>query len=1000
MSRRFPSKVLRLVVLSALMIGVKPYIGQAQVTTNITENGLGTSVSPKSPGGVVTITGGTRPANGTNLFHSFGLFNVGAGDTANFSNNTALATTNILSRVTGGSPSNIFGTIQTTGFGAANLFLINPAGVVFGPNASLDIGRTVGTPGSFHASTADYLRLGTPGAANSGMFSANPLVADILTTAPVTAFGFLKANPAAIAVQGSMLQVGAGTAISVIGGTRTFLTEEGNTVLPGVTMTDGTLSAPSGQINLISVASPGEILIPTMEAAPNINGESFTARGSIQLSAGATVDASGDPGGTVLIRGGQLVLENSTIAASTTGVTNGRTLAVDIEVTGDLAITKNGGGAAIIARSQGQGDAGEIRISANHVTAHFELEFDFESVSPFINALVDSHGTGSGKAGSVTIAGTKIDVQGSFLGTDQFIDSSNSADGRAGDIAITGDQVNLINANINGGGGNPVADIGTGRGANIVISAKDLTFDRGLVSSVAGQGGDITINAGSLSMIVNLVSSVGADRGGNVDINAASMVMDGASILTGTFGPGPGGDVIVSVNTVDLLQGSQIASETFADGPAGQVKVTGTERVSISGPRLGAPSGFFTSSFSTGNAGPITVITPTLEVINGGRINSGTIGDGRGGDVTIVADRVMIAGTQPFIAPDFQFSVFSISDATSSAIFTSTVGGNPGNIGSACVVRCGDAGNVMLSTGVLTLADGARINSGTQNQGKGGNITINASESINLSGVAADIRTGISSTSQDTSLGGGDGGNIFLHGVDVRLSNGSNISAESSGTGNAGDISAQADNSFISHNSTITTSTTHSDGGNIMIKGGSLVQLVNTDITTNVQGGAGSGGNINIDPPTVILNHSKIIASAIGGNGGNINIVAGVFLTSPDSVIDASSTFGISGRIAIESPITSLSSTLAPLPQGFLQVAGLLRARCAARLQQGQSSSFVVAGRDRVPLEPGNLLPTPIFVERVGSTRFAESVKPSELHIGRVFGEQSLTLASLNGRCA
>src|SRR5207245_11061923 len=159
-------------------------------------------------GNVFNITNGTRPGNGPNLFHSFGLFSVGMGDIANFSINTGLLTSNILSRVTGGNPSSIFGTIQTTGFGNANLFLINPAGVLFGPTASLKVG------GSFHVSTADYLRL-TDGV----RFNALPGPQDaLLSTSPVAAFGLLNPNPPPVSVQGSALAVPAGQPLSLIGG--------------------------------------------------------------------------------------------------------------------------------------------------------------------------------------------------------------------------------------------------------------------------------------------------------------------------------------------------------------------------------------------------------------------------------------------------------------------------------------------------------------------------------------------------------------------------------------------------------------------------------------------------------------------------------------------------------------------------------------------------------------------------------------------------------------
>ncbi|MGH8594366.1 MAG: filamentous hemagglutinin N-terminal domain-containing protein [Gammaproteobacteria bacterium] len=119
------------------------------------------------------------------MFHSFGQFSVGTGDIANFTNETALATENILSRVTGGSPSEIFGTLQTTGFPGADLYLLNPSGVLFGPTASLNV------EGGFHLSTADFIRL-SDGVRFDAMSSPNDA---LLTTAPPEAFGFLGENP-------------------------------------------------------------------------------------------------------------------------------------------------------------------------------------------------------------------------------------------------------------------------------------------------------------------------------------------------------------------------------------------------------------------------------------------------------------------------------------------------------------------------------------------------------------------------------------------------------------------------------------------------------------------------------------------------------------------------------------------------------------------------------------------------------------------------------------
>src|SRR5437867_11900191 len=176
-----------------LMVTVAAY---AQVAPGpITSSGLNTQVGApiNIPGGKVQydITGGTRPGNGQNLFHSFGEFGVPNNNIANFLNDSARATSNILGRVTGGNPSNIFGTIQTTGFGNANLFLMNPAGILFGPNASLNVG------GSVNFTTANYIRLFD--GANSASFNSNPandgLANGVLSAAPLVNFGFL--TPAA-----------------------------------------------------------------------------------------------------------------------------------------------------------------------------------------------------------------------------------------------------------------------------------------------------------------------------------------------------------------------------------------------------------------------------------------------------------------------------------------------------------------------------------------------------------------------------------------------------------------------------------------------------------------------------------------------------------------------------------------------------------------------------------------------------------------------------------
>jgi filamentous hemagglutinin family protein len=300
-----PSRYLVTLLISGdCLLAMLLAVSWAQVPTTITPDGtLGTAVIQN--GNVYDITGGTRPGNGPNLFHSFDRFSVGTHNTARFSGPTGIE--NILSRVTGGQQSLIDGRLQST-IAGANLYLLNPSGVLFGPNASLDVS------GSFHVSTADYLRF-----ADGTKFSANLGQESVLSVASPTAFGFLGSHPAGITIQGSSLKVSGGKALSVVGGDMTIMGSNG----PLTTESVRTLSAPSGRIQMASVASPGEVIFSPLELAPDLQVDSFAQLGRIELSPYAFVDASGNGGGTVLLRSGRLLVGGSFIFADNTGPRNG-----------------------------------------------------------------------------------------------------------------------------------------------------------------------------------------------------------------------------------------------------------------------------------------------------------------------------------------------------------------------------------------------------------------------------------------------------------------------------------------------------------------------------------------------------------------------------------------------------------------------------------------------------------------------------------------------------
>jgi filamentous hemagglutinin family protein len=872
-------------------------ISQAQVPPPpITSSGLNTIVTTN--GNIHTITGGTRPGNGPNLFHSFGEFNVPVNNIANFLNETALPTSNILGRVTAGNPSNIFGTIQTTNFGNANLFLMNPAGIIFGPNATFNVG------GSVTFTEANYIRL-----TDNVRFTALPSAQDaLLSTAPVAAFGFLDANPQGntITIEGSALSVSDGQTLSFIG--------------KDFTMTGGRLSAPGGQVRIASVASAGEILQQDLGTGPNINGQTFTAMGTINLSQGATVDVSADAAGTVKIRGGQFVLADSTLSADT-GNANGTPIAIDINLTGDLSIT-SAAVPALTARTTGSGDAGEIRISSQNMDV---MATGFGDFTPF--SVIDTHTSGSGKAGAVSVTTTdNLTVTGDPFDSIFAIDSGTIGPdgGQGGNVTLNAKTIDIQYASLNTGDfvANNLGEEAVGSGGHLTITADSLNMVQSFMVTdgfFGGIGGNLMITARDARIKeASALSTAGTVKSGTLRINADRLVVDNSQFEANSADE-PGGGIFFTGMVGEFTNGSTIQSSTFGNGDAGKITFAATERLTFSDDASadGAdvrPTGLFTTAvLGTGDAAEITAITPLLEIRGGARFDATTRTSGDGGRITIMADVVSISGERT--VPIFEGPLFGLAESLSSGIYSRTVGLQ------RCVGLCGDAGPISLVARILTLDQLAQLNSGTRSTGRGGNITATASESITINNGAG---VSVSST------GVADAGNIFLGaGVQLLLQNGS-----------------------------VTASANQAGGGNITTVVGDTVKLVNSQFNSSVFGGTGGGGNISIDPNFVILQNSQILAQAVQGNGGNINITTQVFLADANSRVDASSQFGVNGTVNIQSPTSQLSGTIRALTQTPLQTTTLLSQRCAAKAA-GQESSFVMAGRDTLPTEPGGWLGSP-----------------------------------------
>ena len=888
---------------------------------------------------------------GKNLFHSFQQFNVLTKESATFTGPQHIE--NIIGRVTGGSASSIDGILRST-IDGANLFLLNPSGILFGPNASLDV------KGSFHASTADYLRF-----ADGATFFSAPGAADrLLSVAPPAAFGFLNPHPAGITIEESSLEVPPGKTLSIIGGD---IDIQGG---PG-----GFLYAPEGRIQIVSVASPGEV-VPDLSHAGSAVPVDSQVLGKVDLSNQSYLDVSGDRGGTVVIRGGKIFLrEGSYVGSYTSG---------DTKKGGSISLTSHflelTGGSTIETLSSGLAPGGDIALQASSIV--------MDGASLTVNT------EGSGKSGEIDLhADTLLMRSGATLWS-----SSGTGSGAGGEIRVTATEgVTLSHAGPDGYSGAFMSSArGSGDGGGISISSPSIFLDAGWIVGMgfaAGHGAPIQIEADHLKMAGDsLLLNVGRGAGnaGDIRIRATHAELENSSMMADTFGEGRGGAVSVEVARLSLANGSSISSSALGDGKGGRVTVSAQDSILLSGRGAsGTPSRIDSFSVGSGNGGDIFISSPIF-VLDQGKLVADTLGPGAGGNISLQVGQLNVtnggtvsssnlgdggpAGNISVRATEI-ISMSGISDEGSKTILASLTRGsadagrieldapliliNDGMINTS-TLGSGKAGDIVSNSGDTQLTSGGTISSSTLGgSGPGGNIHVHAGKSLTILGPESGIYT--------TSTGEGHGGNIETVSTHLHLSSGSMISAKSTGSGDAGEVRITARDSFVSESSGVDAQASQADGGNIVISVPHRIHLKNSSISASVGGGPNTtGGNITIDPEYLILANSAIVANANEGKGGNIRIVAGVFLSDPLSRVDASSNLGIDGIVDIQAPVDSWAESVTPLRSDFLSVDSLMRDPCAERLEGGKQSTLIVSGRDGLPVEPGGLLPTPFFMESEG----------------------------------
>ncbi|MBF0487898.1 MAG: filamentous hemagglutinin N-terminal domain-containing protein [Nitrospirae bacterium] len=785
-------------------------LSYAAIITDGTVGWGGQLIGPKF---VIPQSIGTTAGN--NLFQSFSTFNIMTGESATFTGSSNIQ--NVIARVTGGSSSSIDGTLSCS-ISGANLYLINPAGVMFGNNATLDV------KGSFYVSTADYLKL-----SDGGRYDAKTPSNSILTSAEPSAFGFLTGNPAGVTIDGAFLQVPNGKTISIVAG--------------DINITNGYLYAPGGQITLASVASTGEALM----SSSGINADGFSALGTINItqtkrqtingSEIGNLDVSGQTkggAGSIYIVGGKFVIDNGQIFAETYGGTNGG--GVNINITGDMNLI-NGG--IIASDTAGNGNAGPINIKSGNLSVSGynpnDKDFSYSGIS--------SDTYGKGNAGSINIETTNL----SLANSGSIHTSSWGGAGNAGSIMIKASN----SINISG-----------------FYDSGSVVYTSGIAGETYGQGnaGSIDIETTNLSLTssgsISTTSWGSTGSGGNIAIKASGTInIDGyyfngksvhsSEIVSDTYGQGNAGSINIETKNLNITNTGQISTTAWSGstGNAGDITIKASDTINIDGYYDAGSKGVYASqivsdTYGKGSAGNISIETKDLNITDLGTISTTALSGstGNAGDITIKAsDTISIAG------------YYAVSKGVySSDIVSETLGK-------------GNAGNINIETKNLNITELGLINTSARSgsTGKAGDITITASDTINIDGYYDAGSNGVySSEIVSETLGKGEAGSINIETKNLNITDIGVISttARSGSTGKAGDITITASGDINIAG--------YYDSGKSVYESGILSETY----------GAGKAGDITILTNNLNLaNAGKISTSAESsstGSGGSITVLA------------------------------------------------------------------------------------------------------------------------------
>jgi len=827
-----------------------PRILSADVATDGT---VGPALSLSGPDYQIPQDLGT--ISGQNLFHSFHDFSLAQGEIATFTGSDSIA--NVISRVTGGEVSSIDGILRSQ-VGQADFFFINPAGVMFGPNAEVDV------PGAFHVTTADELRF-----ADGNVFSSLNPHASTLTMAEPSSFGFLSSQSASIVLNGARLEFVPESTVTISGGD------------VGVSFM-GKIQAEGGSIRVVGVGEGANQM--EISDASTVN----PPLGDVVFDFLSCVDVSGFGGSeSVLLRGNQIKIIDSEVAADHSGVedSSGKSF-----LQGEDVCITNGD---VHANVFSDGDGNNIVVEAR------ELKIDAATAPTGRSRLTTRVKDGGvGKAGDINIFVDNVSLQN---GGQISSISEGLALGDGGTIHIhASDDVSIQGLNglgiYSGVFSATVSDLGSD-GGNIIIDAPDgllmLSDGGSLQTGTIGTGnsGTVSINVQNLTLLNESAIDAftqGPGKGGYISIMAkGSINLDNAEIDASTRDTGHAGTLFFSGNSLNLFNGSKIMADAYDSGNAGNIQVNIGGIVFLDQASL-----IEAGSIGAGAAGQVELNANTLSLLGGSRIYAGSQDYGSGGRVAIDVDGTFLMADFSLVSCGIENSV--AGPASNVLINASTLDILNGSLIDNITNGDGNGGNIVVSAGDLTidgkgamtgimggaesglgngadidinvlnrleLLNGGQIASNTRDKGEAGKVTIETAELfIHGGGYEQSQFTGIFS---DSRLASGNGGVIDLRIKErVEILNSGQISAGSfDGAGDGGSVTVTASELVINgeeqnlQTGILARSINSSgNGGDVKVFVIDRLELLNGgQISSDVGLGPGDAGNVTVEASELLI---------------------------------------------------------------------------------------------------------------------------------------------------